>query len=62
MVGGIKDEGTAGSSIGTLGGHGFIIGQWCPVGETLSDGNVRLLLYAHLCKFDVKIAMAGTRA
>jgi hypothetical protein len=49
MVGGIEDEGTAGGSIGTLGSHGIIFGQKCPFGETVSDGIVRLLSYAHLC-------------
>jgi hypothetical protein len=32
-----------------LGSHGIIFGQKCPIGETLSDGIVRLLSYAHLC-------------
>ncbi|CRD47132.1 hypothetical protein BN1263160153 [Stenotrophomonas indicatrix] len=33
MVGSIEDEGSAGSGIGTLGGHGFIFGHKCPDGE-----------------------------
>ncbi|CRX66862.1 unnamed protein product [Stenotrophomonas maltophilia] len=49
MIGGVEDEGTAGSGIGTLGSHGIIFGQKCPIGETLGDGIVRLLWYAHLC-------------
>ncbi|WP_251278448.1 hypothetical protein, partial [Enterobacter hormaechei] len=49
MIGGVEDEGTAGSSIGTLGSHGIMFGQKCPIGETLSDGIVRLLWYANVC-------------
>ncbi|MCU1088916.1 hypothetical protein JAK45_14640 [Stenotrophomonas maltophilia] len=56
MIGGIEDEGTAGSSIGTLSGHGLIFGQDCPFGETVSDGIVRLLSYAHLCDGCVMVA------